>query len=76
MTTATLTCLDDHLETACAGAVEYRFALSPTGISYPRCDRHWADRLDVQDQLNQRYPEHPPSDWSPLDAGESWYEDE
>jgi hypothetical protein len=67
-------CLDKSAE--CAGAVEYRMPLSGTGRSFPRCDKHWSDRLDVQRGIDERYPSHPPQDWSPLDAGESWYEDE
>ena len=59
----------------CEGAVEYRMPLSGTGKSFPRCDKHWAERLDLQYKLNERYPATPPQDWSPLDAGEHWYED-
>lgn len=60
----------------CSGTVEYRWPLSGTGKSYPRCNRHWHDRLDLQQQLNERYPAQPPADWSPLDAGEAWDEDD
>lgn len=59
----------------CSGPVEYRHPLSGTGRSYPRCDRHWQDRLAFEEGLRKRYPEQPPRDWSPLDAGESWDED-
>jgi hypothetical protein len=59
----------------CGGSVEYRYALSPTGKQFPRCDKHWHERLVIQQGIDERYPEHPPSDWSPLDAGESWNED-
>lgn len=64
---------DDRLP--CKGAVEYRMALSGTGRSFPRCDAHWAKRLDTQDEINRKYPTLAPSDWSPLDAGEQWEED-
>lgn len=60
----------------CTGKVELRMALSGTGIPYPRCDGHWSERLDLDEALRERYPEHPPSDWSPLDAGEAWGEDD
>lgn len=60
----------------CHGGVEYRYPLSGTGRSFVRCDGHWADRLETERGIQERYPEHPPSDWSPLDAGESWYEEE
>lgn len=68
------TCIEQSI--ACRGQVLYRDALSGTGISYARCELHWDKRLQLEAGLRQRYPEHPPPDWSPLDAGESWYEDE
>lgn len=60
----------------CKGPVEYRMALSPTGKSFPRCEKHWQERLDFEDKLRERYPEQPPTDWSPDDAGESWGEED
>jgi hypothetical protein len=60
----------------CAGPVELRMSLSETGIPHPRCDHHWSKRLDLEAELNERYPVHPPSDWSPLDAGEAWSEED
>lgn len=60
----------------CGGTVEYRYALSGTGKSYPRCDRHWERRLDIQDGINRRYPTHQPSDFDPSYAGEVWGEDD
>lgn len=68
------TCLNDY-EGGCDGAVEYRFPLSGTGKSFPRCDKHWSDRLDLDDQLRNRYPVHAPSDFDPAYAGERWDED-
>lgn len=69
-------CLDEY-EGGCRGPVEYRFPLSGTGRSFPRCDKHWEDRLDVQEQINRRYPDSPfpPAGFDPLDAGESWDDD-
>ncbi len=66
-------CLDDY-EGGCRGAVEYRMALSGTGVSYPRCDKHWAERLDRQAEIDERYPVNAPSNWSHWDAGEYWDE--
>lgn len=62
---------------ACRGAVEYRMPLSGTGKSFPRCDKHWSDRLDVQESINRRYPDSPfaPSDFDPTYAGERWDDD-
>lgn len=62
---------------SCAGSVEYRFALSGTGQSFPRCDAHWSERLDIQEGINKRYPDSPmpPSDFDPTYAGERWDSD-
>lgn len=59
----------------CGGPVEYRFALSATGRSFPRCEKHWRERLEIQEEIERRYPATPPDDWSPYDAGESWDEE-
>jgi hypothetical protein len=61
----------------CSGLVEYRDALSATGRSFPRCDRHWGARLVEQDRITSLYghPDSdagPPSDFDPGYAGESW----
>lgn len=70
-----LECLDDHGEGTCSGPVEFRFALSPSGRQFPRCDRHWAERLDEQERINERYPVMQPHDFDPMYAGERWDED-
>lgn len=70
-----LECLDQWQDTPCSGPVEYRMPLSGTGRSFPRCDRHWSERLDVQDRINERYPYHAPSDFDPAYAGERWEDD-
>jgi hypothetical protein len=49
-----VTCLDDH-KGDCKGEVQYRPSLSGTGTPIPRCDKHWTDRLDEQDRINERY---------------------
>lgn len=75
-TTEVLECLDSHADDKCRGAVEYRFALSATGRSYPRCAKHWDARLREQERINRTYPSHAPSDFDYLDAGEHWDEDD
>lgn len=71
-----LECLDDFdgKQTECGGEVSYRMPLSGTGRSFPRCDKHWSERLDTQQGINERYPQLPPSDFDPAYAGESWDE--
>jgi hypothetical protein len=71
----TLVCLNAH-EGGCKGEVEYRMPLSGTGKSFPRCRAHWSERLEIQRGIDERYPCNPPADWSPLDAGEAWGEDD
>lgn len=63
-------CLDDRGD--CNGPVEHRMPLTETGRSFPRCDKHWEIRLKKQDEINQRYPYHQPSDFDPAYAGERW----
>ena len=64
-----MTCLDDY-EGGCAGKVEHRDALSATGRSFPRCDKHWAERVAVHEGIDARYPVHAPADFDPMYAGE------
>lgn len=47
-------CLDERLG-GCEGEVEYRIPMSPTGRSFPRCEKHFQDRLDTQDRLAREY---------------------
>lgn len=67
-------CLEAH-RGDCEGKVELRESLSGTGVPFPRCDKHWGERLDAQDGIRQRYPEMPPPDFDPLAAGERWDEE-
>jgi len=59
----------------CDGDVEYRMALSASGESFPRCDHHWDKRLDTEQGIRERYPEHRPSDFDESYAGERWDND-
>lgn len=70
-----LECLNDR-EGGCRGEIEWRPSLTGTGTSIPRCDAHWEKRLRLEDEINERYPVNAPSNWSPLDAGEAWGEDD
>lgn len=65
-------CLDGPQ--GCEGPVEHRMALSATGKSFPRCERHWQLRLDKQAEITRRYPPMQPADFDPAYAGESWDE--
>ncbi len=39
----------------CDGPVEYRMAMSPTGRSFPRCDRHFEERYATQQRIVRNY---------------------
>ena len=67
-------CLNSNAD--CKGATEYRMPLSGTGKSFPRCDFHWSERLDIQQGIDERYPHHAPADFDPYYAGEAWGEDD
>lgn len=62
----------------CRGKVEYRMALSGTGRSYPRCDKHWQERVDLEQTLREDYPDSPipPAWFDPTVAGETWDEED
>lgn len=47
-------CLDRHAGD-CAGAVEYRLPMSPSGRSFARCDRHFEQRWETQERLARDY---------------------
>lgn len=69
---------DDCLDfgAGCHGAVEYRMALSGTGRSFPRCEKHWEERLDEQERIDRTYGSScAPSWFDPLAAGERWDEE-
>jgi hypothetical protein len=70
-----LSCLDAWQGEECDGPVERRPAMSPTGVWHPRCERHFAIRLDRQRGIEERYPQHAPADFDPTYAGESWDEE-
>lgn len=75
--TIDLECINSGDETGCKGEVEYRPPLSGTGRSFPRCDKHWEERLDTEERLRRDYPDTstPPSWFDPSYAGESWDND-
>lgn len=67
-------CLDDN-RGHCEGEVLLRGSLTGTGTPIPRCDHHWALRLDYQDEHERRFPVMAPADFDPAYAGESWEEE-
>lgn len=59
----------------CEGEVQYR---SPSGKSkpLPRCDKHFDERCEREKAILELESDVPPDDFDPLDAGESWNEDD
>ena len=47
-------CLDSY-QGGCAGEVDYRPAMSPTGKWFPRCDAHFEQRLATQERMSREY---------------------
>ena len=70
-------CLDEG-RGHCEGQVEYRLPLTATGRSFPRCERHWNERLDAQEAHDRNYPDSPlaPAWFDPMAAGERWDEED
>lgn len=51
-----LRCLDDgRAESPCAGEVALREPMSPTRIPYPRCEKHYEERLKEQRRIVRTY---------------------
>lgn len=48
-------CLEDNGKGTCAGEVQYRQAMSPTGKQFPRCEKHYRDRLTEQERIVRTY---------------------
>ena len=73
------TCIDRD-DSPCEGEVFERYALSGSGMTFPRCDKHYAiyaERLQpVMDDIRRRYPVHAPPDFDPMYAGERWDEED
>lgn len=63
-----LHCLQENND--CLGAVEYRMPLSGTGKAFPRCEKHWDDRLQKQSEHHAWEAKARNVDY--LDAGERW----
>lgn len=70
-------CLDDgDPRDPCEGSVELRMALSPTGVPFPRCERHWDRRLAEQERIDSLYGGSLAHDWfDEAEAGERWGDD-
>ena len=73
-----LECLEDgdDPEDQCLGEVAYRS--TGHGRAFPRCERHWDERLKREEKIIDKYNpfgSFPPLGFDLGDAGERWEED-
>ncbi len=71
-------CLDyGHPDRPCAGTVAYHSVDPGRAGAFPRCERHWGDRLDSRENSLERYENSDVApDWfDPTYAGERWDDD-
>lgn len=68
-------CLDEH-RGDCRGPVEF-YATPGRLRAFPRCTRHWEERMDRYENSIERYAnsDTPPSWFDPSYAGERWDEE-
>jgi hypothetical protein len=71
----TLECLNDG-DNKCKGEIVYRESLSGTGTPIPRCDYHWGEAIQRDEEIRHRYPALQPQDFDPDYCGEVWYEED
>jgi hypothetical protein len=71
-------CIDGR-QSPCTGETFERYALSGSGMTFPRCDGHYdqyvARTQPKLDEINRRYPRQAPPDFDESYAGERWDED-
>ena len=72
-----LECLNAGGSTECRGPVELHSVDPGRERAWPRCERHWADRLDDHQNSISRWAHSDVApDWfDPADAGERWDDD-
>ncbi len=78
MTTEQLSCLRDHGEGTCRGAVTERPSFAGTGTPIPECEYHMADSYEKDEAHREVYPDspNPPGWFDPTAAGERWDDDD
>jgi hypothetical protein len=60
----------------CRGKVEYHLNPDRDDLkTFPRCEYHQGIRLRQAEETMRKYPVNPPSDFDPMDAGETWDEE-
>ena len=74
MPTTDEACLDDRDENTCQGPVEYHSIDPGRTPAFPRCAKHWGERLDRRENSIEKYENSDvaPSWFDPTLAGETW----
>ena len=69
-----LDCIDDDFgdRLDCDGPVELRPSLTGTSTPIARCEKHWGERLNREDQYRELDGPSPPRWFDPAYAGEAW----
>jgi hypothetical protein len=70
-------CIDFHEEDPCRGPIEYHSIDPGRTRAWPRCEKHWGQRLERREHSMERYENSDiaPSWFDPSAAGERWEED-
>lgn len=68
-------CANWGADDGCQGPVQYG-PQSASGAHYARCARHWSQWWDRENELRERYPILPPSDWHLDHPDEPWGSDD
>lgn len=69
-----VTCLEERDDNTCSGEVNYH-SIDPGRLSaFPRCDKHWGERLQRRENSLERYENSDvvPNWFDPTYAGEQW----
>lgn len=71
-------CLEWGVESSpCVGPVEYHSIDPGRAKAFPRCERHWSERLAARENSIEKYADSDvePSWFDPTFAGERWDDD-
>jgi hypothetical protein len=63
-------------KSGCEGPVEYHSTDPGYRSAFPRCEKHWLERLDREEEYRQFDTPVAPSWFDPSYAGERWDEDD
>lgn len=72
-----LHCLNDWEGESCRGPVEWHSVDPGRAKAFPRCEKHWAERLDSREGSMELYADSDvvPDWFDPSIAGERWDDD-